>query len=176
MCCNVNDALSYDNTKASWQMQLDYFSDVFRVYRAPFSAPTAYAAVLGIDAAGSLFITGPVGQKSTGTTWANPSDRRLKEDIVDYPSGLAAVVQLLPRTFVYNGLGGSTAGARGCGFIADEVATAMPDMLGAYQFTREGAADTGTDYATVDQSHLILALVNAVKELAGRVAALEGTA
>jgi hypothetical protein len=165
-----------DAGRPIWRLILDSHADTISFQRAAGATPNTTVTNFTVDGGANLTIQGATATKASGTTWANPSDRRLKDEIADYPTGLAAVLQLLPRTFVYNGQGGSTAGMRGYGFIADEVATAMPDMLGSYHYTREGAADTETDYETVDQSNLILALVNAVKELAGRVVALEGAA
>jgi Chaperone of endosialidase len=170
---NSPSSLTYDrNGQPSWQFRLGPgTADNCQLLRRPAGSDT-FAEMMHLDT-GGFQIVGAVAIKASGTTWANPSDRRLKDEIADYPTGLAAVLQLQPRTFVYNGKGGSTAGVRGCGFIADEVATAMPEMVGSYHYTREGADDTETDYATVDQSNLILALVNAVQELAARMTALE---
>jgi hypothetical protein len=128
------------------------------------------------DSNGNLTITGNIGQKASGTTWQNPSDRRLKDEIEDYATGLAAIVQLQPRTFVYNGKGGSPAGLRGYGFIADEIAPVMPETVAVRAGKLDAADEDETDIQTLDQSNLILALVNAVKELATRVATLEGAA
>jgi hypothetical protein len=131
-------------------------------------------SVLTFDSSGNLTITGAIGQKSTGTTWSNPSDRRLKDEIADYLTGLDVVLQLQPRTFVYNGKGGSVLGMRGYGFIADEVAAVRPEMVGTTRAKLAPDDEDLTDIQTVDQSNLILALVNAIKELTGRVVALEG--
>ena len=141
--------------------------------RAPSAATGAFTQLAAITSAGSIIMTGPVGQKSTGTTWANPSDRRIKDEITDYATGLDIVTQLQPRTFVYNGKGGSTAGMVGYGFIADEVAAVMPEMVGTTRAKLNSEDEELTDIQTVDQSNLILALVNAVKELAARVEELE---
>jgi hypothetical protein len=144
----------------------------FYINTTPVGSASA-ASQLTFDSAGNLSITGPAGFKSTGTTWANPSDRRLKDEIEDYATGLAAIVQLQPRTFVYNGKGGSTAGMRGYGFIADEVEPVMPEMVSTQAGKLDAADEEETDIQTLDQSNLILALVNAVKELAARVDAVE---
>jgi hypothetical protein len=130
------------------------------------------AQSFSFDQDGGFRLSSSVGQKATGTTWVNPSDRRLKDEIADYATGLAAILQLRPRTFVFNGKGGSQAGMRGYGFVADEIAPVMPETVGVRvsKLTPEGA---DTDIATLDQSNLILALVNAVKELSARVADLE---
>jgi len=155
-------------TKPQWFLRMDSQNDFGSIQRQAANSGANTTPLL-IDGSGNLTIAGAGATKASGTTWANPSDRRLKDEIEDYPTGLAAILQLQPRTFVYNGKGGSVAGMRGYGFIADEVTPAMPEMVGSYHYTREGADDTETDYETVDQSNLILALVNAVKELAARV-------
>jgi Chaperone of endosialidase len=163
-----------DAAKPSWAAQVNISSDSFFVQRSP-AGSTTQTNVLVIDAALNMTLAGSVAVKASGTTWANPSDRRLKDDIEDYPTGLAAIVQLQPRTFVYNGKGGSTAGMRGYGFVADEIAPVMPETVGVRPGKLDAADEDETDIQTLDQSNLILALVNAVKELASRVAALEAS-
>jgi hypothetical protein len=171
--CNNLWGAQNDPAKASWGLNLNGTSDVFGISRRAPAGPSGGGSVLTLDAGGSLIITGPTGQKSTGTTWSNPSDRRLKDDIEDYATGLAAILQLQPRTFVYNGKGGSTAGMRGYGFIADEIAPIMSETVGVRAGKLDPDDEDETDIQTLDQSNLILALVNAVKEVAARVAALE---
>jgi hypothetical protein len=160
-------------SRASWNLELDTAVDAQLLHRAASAGSGTSDQFFLFSRGGDFQISGANGYKATGTTWANPSDRRMKNEIEDYPTGLAAIVALQPRMFVYNGQGGSTVGMRGYGFIADEVAPVMPEMVGSYRYLRDGAADSGTDYGTVDQSNLILALVNAVRELAARVTALE---
>jgi hypothetical protein len=123
---------------------------------------------------GDFTISGATATKSTGTTWANPSDIRLKRDIVPYTTGLAAILSLEPISFQYNGKGGTVDDGRQCyGYDARAVQTVLPECVG----TRRGklAEDDAdeTDLLTLDTSNFTLALVNAVKELAARVVALE---
>jgi hypothetical protein len=164
-----------DSTKPSWLISanINPAQDVIYFYHRAANAANVGLEVARIEGAGNFVISGPTGMKSTGTLWANPSDRRLKDEIEDYATGLAAILELQPRTFVYNGKGGSVAGMRGCGFIADEVEPVMPETVS----TRAGKLDPDdedeTDIQTLDQSNLILALVNAVKELATRMTAVE---
>jgi hypothetical protein len=165
-----------DASKPSWGLLLGS-SDNLLIQRSP-AGSTTQTALLSLDNTGSVFTTGAnanltiggaVAIKASGTAWANPSDRRLKDEIEDYATGLAAILQLQPRTFVYNGKGGSTAGMRGYGFIADEVAPIMPETVSTRAGKLDAADEEETDIQTLDQSNLILALVNAVKELAARV-------
>jgi hypothetical protein len=126
---------------------------------------------------GSLTISGPNATKSTGTSWINPSDIRLKRDITPYTTGLEAILALEPISFFYNGKGGTTDDGRQCyGYDASRVQMALPECVG----TRRGKLDEvdpeETDILTLDTSNFTLALINAVKELAARVIALEAVA
>jgi Chaperone of endosialidase len=145
-------------------------------WQAGAGATATWNKGMWLDSAATFTIAGATAVKASGTTWANPSDRRLKDDIADYATGLAAITQLQPRTFVYNGKGGSPAGLRGYGFIADEVEPVMPEMVGVRAGLLDPADENETDIQTLDQSNLILALVNAVRELAARLAAVEAPA
>jgi hypothetical protein len=50
----------------------------------------------------------------------------------------------------------------------------MPEMVGSTRTKLTPDDETAIDILTLDTSNVTLALVNAVKELAARVAALEG--
>jgi hypothetical protein len=164
-----------DTVKASWafHMYIDANDNCQLFHRAAGAGAGVTTTPFVVTGAGNLSITGPNAVKASGTTWANPSDRRLKDSIEDYSTGLAAILQLQPRTFVYNGKGGSIAGMRGYGFIADEVLPVMPETVSVRAGKLDAADDAETDIQTLDQSNLILALVNAVQELATRIAYLE---
>jgi Chaperone of endosialidase len=176
---STNDPTSpnFNASLPSWLIRLQHSGgDAFTVNRRAVGQGTWNTMPLSVDATGNLIIAGGIGQKASGTTWSNPSDRRLKDEIEDYATGLAAVMQLQPRTFVYNGKGGSLAGQRGYGFIADEVAPVMPEMVGVRSGKLDPDDETETEIQTLDQSNLILALVNAVRELAARLTAVEAAA
>jgi hypothetical protein len=172
---NAATAQTYDrNGVPSWMIRLTAVSDGIQFFRRAAGTDTYAERLSCYGTNGDFLISGANAQKASGTTWSNPSDRRLKDDIEDYPTGLAAIMQLQPRTFVYNGKGGSTAGMRGYGFVADEIAPVMPETVGVRAGKLDPADEDETDIQTLDQSNLILALVNAMKELAARVTALEG--
>lgn len=140
-------------SKASWNLEMDTAGYTILVHRAANAGNGTNDCTFSFTNAGNLLLSGSYAEKASGTTWANPSARRLKEAIEDYSTGLDAVCQLQPRTFLWK-----ASGTRAYGFVADEVAPVMPDM---------------TNGEMVDQSNLILALVNAVKELTTRLAAVE---
>lgn len=116
------------------------------------------------------------GWKPGGGSWAASSDRRVKRSVTDYRAGLAAVCALRPIRYKYNGLGGTINDDHYYfGLIAQEARDSMPELVGAVR-ARLDRDDprTETDLLTLDSTPLIFALVNCCRELAERVAKLEG--
>jgi Chaperone of endosialidase len=134
---------------------------------------------------GSFYIQGTVGQKLSGTTWANPSDARIKNVIGDYTAGLAEVLQLNPVTFTFKDnytreAGGASPHATlakdrtPCvGLIAQEVEAVFPEMVTKGEGYIDGRRVS--DFRNLDTSNLILALVNSVKELKAEIEALKAS-
>jgi hypothetical protein len=176
---NNNPWVPQDLTHSSWAMAL-YNATTGNptgsmYYRAPNASAGTVTTTMIWDSQGNFTIAGPTATKASGTTWANPSDERIKKDIADYTTGLDAILALRPRTFRYNGLGGSTEDMPGIGFIAQEVEGVMSEMVFSASTRLQPEDEEPTDLLSIDQSPLALALVNAVKELNARVIALEGT-
>src|SRR5215475_2544726 len=116
---------------------------------------------------GDLTITGNNATKASGTTWANPSDPRLKDDVTPYPHGLADILQLEPISYTWNGLAGTPAGMRTCGFDAEAVRAIFPDCVTATRGKlHPDDEEEETDILSLDIHGILIALVNAVKELA----------
>lgn len=123
---------------------------------------------------GNLFIDGPTGQKATGTTWANPSDIRIKKNITPYTAGLAQVLALRPVQFEHNGFADTDDGLKCWGYLADEVAAVLPECVSTV--AKRLRNDAVVDLQMLDTSNISLALVNAVRELHERLARLEAPA
>jgi Chaperone of endosialidase len=119
---------------------------------------------------GNLFIVGN-GFKPGGGDWADSSDVRIKDNIADYTSGLAEILELRPRTFNYKAETKRDTTKIHVGLIAQECEKVMPELV------RQEATPIGdihlNDMRILDATALIYALVNAVKELAQRVEDLE---
>jgi hypothetical protein len=111
-----------------------------------------------------------------GGPWGNStSDARLKKNVSDFTMGLAVAVQLVSKYYEYNGLGDTVDdGKQYVGFIADDLVAIVPHMVG-HDTTRKLHPDdpTTTDFYTTNEGSLVHILLNAVKELATRVEALE---
>jgi|GEM_PF-4938128 len=104
------------------------------------------------------------------------SDRRLKENISYFDSGLAKILQLKPATFDFiNGENNQK------GFIAQDVETVIPEVVRSVDTLIN--IDTGEtkEYLSVDKAAMVPYLVAAIKEqqvtieaLTARITALEG--
>lgn len=139
-----------------------------------------------LDNGGNFAYVGGTGQaiKTGGGAWTAASDERIKTVEGDYEVGLAEVLGMHPVEFTYRGNDSATEGGpspnafaaeRGTvfvGFIAQELEELCPGMV-----TKSAGYIDGQpvdDLRNIDVSNLVYALVNAVKTLAARVAALEG--
>ena len=139
---------------------------------------------LGINLGGALCSSSYVLQVNGNpaaagyTAWTNYSDARLKENVENFGTGpvLDKIAQLRPVSFNYNELTGFDEAARerrASGFIAQELETVFPDMVGTTTIK-------DTEYLDTNLSNLNLYLVKAIQELkavvdaqAARIAALE---
>jgi hypothetical protein len=132
---------------------------------------------LGIGTATPAFqlqlSTGPAA-KPDGTLWTVASDVRLKTVLGPFTDGLAVLEQLAPVRFLYNGQGGIPATTEAqIGFVAQDVQPVAPYLVGSYpgRLTPEDAEDTAI--LTYEGHALAFVLLNAVRELAARLTALE---
>jgi hypothetical protein len=109
-----------------------------------------------------------------GPAWSGPSDARIKTDVTPYALGTAAIKQLRPVTYVYNGdYGSPDTNVVQTGLIAQEVMTTpFSSMVGSYVYT-DPQTKVQTTLYNLNTSQLVFALINAVKELDARVKALE---
>jgi hypothetical protein len=137
-----------------------------------------------LDGSGNLTIAGGTATKPGGGSWVAPSDIRLKRDVTEYTGGLAQVLALRPITYGYNGKGGLPDDGRSyVGLDAGETEPVMPELVGSMMVTLDPVStdefpptevkEPDTEVKTIDASALVYALVNAVKELTVRIAALE---
>jgi hypothetical protein len=109
------------------------------------------------------------------------SDRRLKENIVPFARGLAAVLALKPVTFHWTKASGLTPEDLNVGFIAQDVQIAIPEAVGTERtvpvmdsLTKQqtGTKRVPSDFLSLSDRAITASLVNAVRELAAQNAAL----
>ena len=112
--------------------------------------------------------------KPSTNTWTIASDARIKTETGEYTKGLDAVLALRPVTYRYNGKAGMVDdGEDKISIIAQEAITAFPECVGSYMTKLEEDDEEDTEVLNWNGHALTFALVNAVKELTARIAALE---
>ena len=133
--------------------------------------------------------------KPGGGSWGDTSDARIKTITGEYEQGLEAVRQLRPVTYKYRGNDITSTpdklervsrgqpspesahytvakeGREFIGLVAQQAEAAMPEMVSHVSGMIDG--HSVNDLRVMDTTALTFALVNAVKELAARVEALE---
>jgi len=153
-----------DANKPSWALRLNCAAgaDVAQIIRrASGAAAGTVTASFQMDQAGGLYITGSVGQKASGTTWSNPSDPRLKKNITKYARGLSEILQLEPISYTLKQHDIDT-----CGFDAEQVRAVFPECVSTTKMKLEPDDEEETEVLTLDIHPILIALINAVKELA----------
>lgn len=142
---------------------------------------TGGATLMALTTGGNLTISGATATKASGTTWANPSDIRLKENVTDYSKGLAELMQVNVKEWTYNGKGGTTEGMKGLGVIADEIMIVLPNTVENYQAKLNADDEADTDIKKFDATEITWLMLNSIKEqqklitsLIARLDALEG--
>lgn len=129
------------------------------------SATPAYRLELGFDSAA----------KPSTNTWTVVSDVRTKYpgSIVPFRDGLAALLQLRPVRFTYNGAAGTPKGGRGVGLIAQEVARVIPRWIRRSRGKLRPHDLRETELLSVNSGDFDLMVINALREIADRLTALE---
>jgi hypothetical protein len=129
-----------------------------------FGIGSSYTERMRIDSAGALILVGSTAQKATGTTWSNPSDQRLKDNIRDYTKGTTELMQVRVREWEYNGKGGTTEGLKGLGVVADEVMTILPNTVETYNAKLNADDEEDTEIKKFDATEITWLLVKTVQE------------
>ena len=123
-------------------------ANTLHVYDNVDSAYRFYVRASG-SLAGTIF--------ATVTSISSTSDERLKENIKDLETGLTEIMALKPRRFDWKeGEGNST--KNNAGFIAQEVETVLPELVGDYLH------DEIDDVKSVRMGDILPTLVKAVQE------------
>jgi hypothetical protein len=146
-------------------------------YAASGTAGTAitFTQAMLLDASSNLTIAGSTATKASGTTWANPSDTRLKNNQALYTKGLTELNQIKVKTWVYNGLGGSLNGQTGIGVIADEAMIVLPDTVDTYSAKLNPTDSEETDIKRFNASEVIWLLVTSLQELDAKFESYKAT-
>jgi hypothetical protein len=131
-------------------------------YGGYFSSVSSYSLVAAQSAA-----------KPGGGSWSVFSDSRIKENIIPYTKGLADILLINTVTYDYNGLAGTTKGAKYTGVIAQEMKEIFPETVSTYKAKLNEEDEEKTELYDFNSSDLTFALINAVKELKAEIELLK---
>ena len=105
----------------------------------------------------SFYVSGAGQIHAVQTSISSLSDERLKDNIVDIDTGLSEVMALKPRKFDWKEGEGSNE-KNVVGFVAQEVETVLPDLIGDFKH------DDLDDAKSVKMGDMIPTLVKAIQE------------
>ena len=131
-------------------------------YGGYFSSVSSYSLVAAQSAA-----------KPGGGSWSVFSDSRIKENVTPYTKGLADILLINTVTYEYNGLAGTTKGAKYTGVIAQEMKEIFPDTVSTYKAKLNEEDEEKTELYDFNSSDLTFALINAIKELKAEIEILK---
>jgi len=131
---------------------IDNYQNYFRILAGTNTGSSATR--MSIDNSGNLKIhelggSGALYSNNGVLTITNPSDQRLKDDILDLGSGLDQILHLRPVSFTWK-----SDGKAGIGFIAQEVEAVIPELVSTETDGMKG----------IYSLEMIPYLVNAIKE------------
>jgi hypothetical protein len=140
----------------------DYSTGVYGIsdssYGGYFSSVSSYSLIAAQSAA-----------KPGGGSWSVFSDSRIKENIIPYTKGLADILLINTVTYDYNGLAGTTKGAKYTGIIAQEMKEIFPETVSTYKAKLNEEDEEKTELYDFNSSDLTFALINAIKELKAEI-------
>ena len=180
------NAAFQNSTSVAGGVKINCFNDAgsasspFEIDGSTLQFNIASTEKMRIDTSGGLILAGSTAQKATGTTWSNPSDQRLKNNIRDYTKGTTELMQVRVREWEYNGKGGTTEGTKGLGVVADEIITVLPNTVENYEAKLNSEDEEITAIKKFDATEITWLLVKTVQEqqalitsLTARIEALE---
>jgi len=135
--------------------------NIFRIAAGQFSGGMGTGRFITCDDGGGdkFFVAGSGTVNSTSTSITSISDQRLKENVRDLETGLPEIMQLKPRRFDWMENQG-TGKKNVVGFIAQEVETVLPDLIGEWK-----NQDDETIYKSLAMGDMLPTLVKAIQEL-----------
>ncbi len=107
----------------------------------------------------NLYVNGSAAKSDANPFWTLFSDARLKDQIVDYNSGLADLVKIKPVKYHYTKASGFNSDKENIGILAQDLLKIAPYMVGKKKH------ENGEEYHNVNLSPMLFMMVNAFKEL-----------
>lgn len=114
-----------------------------------------------------LVVGGTAGKTDGTTTWAVVSDARTKQVRGAYTKGLAAIRQIQPIRYRYNGRFGLDAQGEHIGLVAQRIEKIFPEAVS--RMTMRERDTVYHDFRVINIDAIIYTMINAIKEIADHV-------
>jgi len=171
-----------------WQPPPPYTPSFFAAAREPVTfhagATSTSMQIVGdfpfisVEKGGLVEINSPVyahgGLFTPGGLVQSAADPRVTTGVQPYRIGLSQILQLEPISYKYNGNGGMNGNRSYVGLAPERARSIVPEVVGSYRARVHEEDERESDILTTSAEPLVFALINAVKELEGRLRALEG--
>jgi hypothetical protein len=108
---------------------------------------------------------------NTSGSWSTLSDASLKTGVTSYERGLEAILALRPVSFVYTEKSPFADGTVRFGLVAQEVEPHVPEAVG--RIAPPALDKDAVELLTLDPTHMVYVLINAVQTLAQRLTQVE---
>jgi len=143
-----------------------YTSNTNSLQITDLQVTTAIGTSLGIRTVSpdqALSVNGDA-SKQGGGSWITFSDKRVKDNIVDYENGLSKVLQVRPVSFNYNEKSGySDLKKEYVGVLAQEIEKVFPNTV--TYFNDSNGPSGLIDKRQFNSSEILYAIINSIKEL-----------
>lgn len=111
--------------------------------------------------------------KNLGGMWGVVSDKRVKKNIMSFDEGIEAIRKLRIVKFQFNGKGNTSKDLESIGVIAQEAKDVLPEAVNAYSAKFNEEDEFETEILSFNGSSLFYKMVNAIKDIDKRLAAIE---
>ena len=172
-CDNANGGFTHRDSGGNMGMQI--YCNTGNNIAAWVNNRTGYSLQQLANGTFQCNSAGGIAIKTGGGSWAASSDKRIKDVLGGYKAGLNEVLQLEPVEFIYKGndtytKDGESMNAEAArnktkmvGYVADDIMQVLPETVALHNGFIDG--EEVDDLKVLDQTNIIHALVNAVKEL-----------
>jgi hypothetical protein len=120
-----------------------------------------------------LDVAGDARKSAGGATWQFFCDERVKKNITPIDEGIEAIRKLRIVKFQYNGKANTLNDLEIIGVIAQEAREALPESVTTYKAKLNEEDEHETELLSFSAHSLIFKMVNAIKDIDKRLAALE---
>jgi hypothetical protein len=161
----ANQWIMHNSGSSNW-----LFGNSDLLFFSTGTKPSTSSPQAAIDTGGNFRISGNTAYKNTGTTWSNPSDERIKSNIIEITGSLDKINELHPIEFTwkedYAHSHSLDINEKQYGFTAQNMEQVFPNEVITTSYKID---DTDVGMKTISYHTLNVYLVKAVQELSNEI-------